>query len=182
MIDAEDQPLGRLASRSRDRLARQAQADLHPARGHRRLRHRRQRHEGEAHGRKLDAEEVLPPQRRARRLPDRRAYGDLLERKPEVPIEKAVKGMLPKNILGRELLTKLKVYAGPDHPHAAQKPATAISSETRHGRRHHLIHAFTPPASARRPSRASGSSAGLGQDHRSTAPRPTTTSSARRRA
>ena len=49
-------------------------------------------------------------------------YGHLLERKPELPIQKAVKGMLPKNILGRELLTKLKVYAGPDHPHAAQKP------------------------------------------------------------
>jgi large subunit ribosomal protein L13 len=49
-------------------------------------------------------------------------YGHLLERKPELPITKAVKGMLPKNVLGRELLTKLKVYAGPDHPHAAQKP------------------------------------------------------------
>ena len=49
-------------------------------------------------------------------------YGKLLARKPELPITKAVKGMLPKNILGRELLTKLKVYAGPDHPHAAQKP------------------------------------------------------------
>lgn len=41
---------------------------------------------------------------------------------PELPITKAVRGMLPKNILGRELLTKLKVYGGPDHPHAAQKP------------------------------------------------------------
>lgn len=50
------------------------------------------------------------------------AYGDVLERKPELPIRKAVKGMLPKSILGRELLSKLKVYAGPDHPHAAQKP------------------------------------------------------------
>lgn len=50
------------------------------------------------------------------------AYGALLQRRPEVPITKAVKGMLPKNVLGRELLTKLKVYAGPDHPHAAQKP------------------------------------------------------------
>lgn len=50
------------------------------------------------------------------------AYGHLLERKPELPIEKAVKGMLPKNVLGRELITKLKVYGGPDHPHAAQKP------------------------------------------------------------
>lgn len=49
-------------------------------------------------------------------------YGKLLARKPELPITKAVKGMLPKNILGRELITKLKVYAGPDHPHAAQKP------------------------------------------------------------
>jgi large subunit ribosomal protein L13 len=50
------------------------------------------------------------------------AYGALLERKPELPITKAVKGMLPKNVLGRELLTKLKVYGGPDHPHAAQNP------------------------------------------------------------
>jgi large subunit ribosomal protein L13 len=50
------------------------------------------------------------------------SYGHLIERKPELPIVKAVKGMLPKNILGRELITKLKVYPGPDHPHAAQKP------------------------------------------------------------
>lgn len=50
------------------------------------------------------------------------AYESLIERKPELPIMKAVKGMLPKNTLGRELLTKLKVYGGPDHPHAAQKP------------------------------------------------------------
>ncbi len=43
---------------------------------------------------------------------------------PERIIEKAVKGMLPKNALGRQLFTKLKVYAGPDHPHDAQNPAT----------------------------------------------------------
>jgi large subunit ribosomal protein L13 len=49
-------------------------------------------------------------------------YDKLLQQKPELPITKAVKGMLPKNILGRGLLTKLKVYAGPDHPHAAQQP------------------------------------------------------------
>ena len=41
----------------------------------------------------------------------------------EFVIEKAVKGMLPKNPLGRQMHTKLKVYAGPTHPHAAQKPA-----------------------------------------------------------
>jgi large subunit ribosomal protein L13 len=50
------------------------------------------------------------------------AYRDLLQRDPTFPIEKAVKGMLPKNVLGRNMLTKLKVYATPDHPHAAQKP------------------------------------------------------------
>ena len=52
----------------------------------------------------------------------REPYGSLLERKPELPIQKAVKGMLPKNALGRQMLSKLKVYAGPEHPHKAQQP------------------------------------------------------------
>jgi large subunit ribosomal protein L13 len=47
---------------------------------------------------------------------------ELLEKKPEDLLRKAVKGMLPKNRLGRKLNTKLFVYAGDDHPHAAQKP------------------------------------------------------------
>jgi len=50
------------------------------------------------------------------------SYEHLLLRKPELPIEKAVKNMLPKNVLARDLLSKLKVYATPDHPHAAQQP------------------------------------------------------------
>ena len=50
------------------------------------------------------------------------SYRKLLAETPEFPIEKAVKGMLPKNVLGRQMLTKLKVYATPDHPHVAQKP------------------------------------------------------------
>ena len=50
------------------------------------------------------------------------SYRHLLARKPEFPVEKAVKGMLPKGVLGREMITKLKIYATPDHPHAAQKP------------------------------------------------------------
>jgi len=50
------------------------------------------------------------------------AYGDLLERFPERAVEKAVRGMLPKNSLGRQMMRKLKVYAGPEHPHSAQKP------------------------------------------------------------
>lgn len=50
------------------------------------------------------------------------AYGDLLAKQPERAIEKAVKGMLPKGPLGRRMGKKLKVYAGPEHPHQAQKP------------------------------------------------------------
>ena len=46
----------------------------------------------------------------------------LLEKKPEELVRHAVRGMLPKNKLGRALLKKLKVYAGPDHPHEAQQP------------------------------------------------------------
>ncbi|MDJ0682179.1 MAG: 50S ribosomal protein L13 [Xenococcaceae cyanobacterium MO_167.B52] len=51
-------------------------------------------------------------------------FNQLQARIPERIIEKAVKGMLPKNSLGRKLFTKLKVYAGSEHPHAAQQPET----------------------------------------------------------
>ena len=47
---------------------------------------------------------------------------EMLAKKPEKVVELAVKGMLPKGPLGRSMLTKLHVYAGPEHPHAAQKP------------------------------------------------------------
>jgi large subunit ribosomal protein L13 len=49
-------------------------------------------------------------------------YDDLLAKRPERAIELAVKGMLPHNKLGSRLITKLKVYAGPEHPHQAQQP------------------------------------------------------------
>jgi large subunit ribosomal protein L13 len=48
--------------------------------------------------------------------------GELLARDPRQVVEKAVWGMLPKNRLSRKLITKLKVYSGPEHPHAAQQP------------------------------------------------------------
>lgn len=51
-------------------------------------------------------------------------FRDLIERRPEVPIEQAVSGMLPKNKLGRSLIKKLKVYPTAEHPHAAQQPQT----------------------------------------------------------
>jgi large subunit ribosomal protein L13 len=50
------------------------------------------------------------------------SYGELLEKEPEKIIQLAVKGMLPKNKLGRKMLKKLKVYAGSKHPHTAQQP------------------------------------------------------------
>jgi large subunit ribosomal protein L13 len=52
-----------------------------------------------------------------------RTVGQLLETKPERLVEKAIVGMLPHGPLGRSLSSKLKVYAGPNHPHGAQKPA-----------------------------------------------------------
>ena len=51
-----------------------------------------------------------------------RTLEEMLDRRPEEVIRKAVKGMLPRNRLARRQITKLKVYAGPEHPHAAQMP------------------------------------------------------------
>ncbi|WP_022926248.1 50S ribosomal protein L13 [Serinicoccus marinus] len=50
------------------------------------------------------------------------SYEQMLDKHPTRAVEKAVRGMLPKNSLGRQMLSKLKVYAGDNHPHAAQKP------------------------------------------------------------
>ncbi|WP_214108771.1 50S ribosomal protein L13 [Acrocarpospora catenulata] len=49
-------------------------------------------------------------------------YNELMEKRPDRAVEKAVKGMLPKNALGRKMAKKLKVYAGAEHPHQAQRP------------------------------------------------------------
>ncbi|MGI5817438.1 MAG: 50S ribosomal protein L13 [Armatimonadota bacterium] len=51
-----------------------------------------------------------------------KSYGELLETEPDEVIRRAIKGMLPHNTLGRKMLSKLKVYTGPEHPHAAQQP------------------------------------------------------------
>ena len=62
-----------------------------------------------------------------------RTLTEMLDRRPEEVIRKAVKGMLPRNRLSRKQLTKLKVYAGPDHPHAAQQPQQMQIEDTRNG-------------------------------------------------
>ncbi|HQJ47416.1 MAG TPA: uL13 family ribosomal protein, partial [Ignavibacteriaceae bacterium] len=52
------------------------------------------------------------------------SFKEMLAKKPEFVVENAVRGMLPKTKLGNKLIKKLKVYAGSEHPHAAQKPET----------------------------------------------------------
>lgn len=59
------------------------------------------------------------------------SYGDLLSRKPEEAVRRAVRGMLPKNRLGRQMIRKLKVYAGPTHPHGAQQPQALVLDHAR---------------------------------------------------
>lgn len=56
-------------------------------------------------------------------------FKEMLDKKPELILEKAVKGMLPKGPLGRQMLKKLKLYAGTEHPHEAQKPRSIDLSE-----------------------------------------------------
>ena len=56
-------------------------------------------------------------------------YSELLAKHPTRVVEKAVRGMLPKNSIGRAQLTKLKVYTGTEHPHAAQQPKTYTLSQ-----------------------------------------------------
>jgi large subunit ribosomal protein L13 len=54
------------------------------------------------------------------------SYATLLATKPEEAVRRTIRGMLPKNRLGRQMLKKLKVYAGPTHPHAAQQPTPLV--------------------------------------------------------
>jgi large subunit ribosomal protein L13 len=60
-----------------------------------------------------------------------RTYADWLAKRPEEAVRQTIKGMLPKNRLGRQMITKLKVYAGPTHPHASQKPEELVLEHAR---------------------------------------------------
>ncbi|NUP10500.1 MAG: 50S ribosomal protein L13 [Polyangiaceae bacterium] len=121
VVDATDQPLGRLASRIAMVLRGKNKPTFTPHVDTGDFVVVVNASKVKLTGRKLEQKEYV----RHSGEPGgfrREVYGDLIERKPELPVLKAVRGMLPKNILGRQLLTKLKVYGGPDHPHAAQKP------------------------------------------------------------
>jgi large subunit ribosomal protein L13 len=60
-----------------------------------------------------------------------RTYADWLDKQPAEAVRRTVRGMLPSNRLGRQMLTKLKVYAGPTHPHEAQQPKPLVLEHTR---------------------------------------------------
>jgi large subunit ribosomal protein L13 len=121
VVDAEGRTLGRLATQIADALRGKRKPEYTPhvdtgdfvvvvnaekvkVTGDKRAAKRYYRHSG------------YPGGMRSRTL------GEMLARRPEQVIRLAVRGMLPRNRLGRKQLTKLKVYAGPDHPHAAQQP------------------------------------------------------------
>lgn len=121
VIDATDQRLGRLASEIAKVLRGKNKpsytpfmdvgdfviiinADKISVTGKKRTQKLYRRHSGRPGGMKIET------------------FAKLQARIPERIIEQAIKGMLPKNTLGRQLFTKLNVYAGPDHPHQAQKP------------------------------------------------------------
>jgi large subunit ribosomal protein L13 len=121
LVDATDQRLGRLASEIAMILRGKKKAEYTPhldtgdfvivvnaekvaVTGKKRTQKVYRRHSGRPGGMKTET------------------FAKLQQRLPERILEHAVKGMLPKNSLGKQLFTKLKVYAGPSHPHAAQKP------------------------------------------------------------
>jgi large subunit ribosomal protein L13 len=121
VIDAEGKTLGRLATQIADALRGKRKPEYTPhcdtgdfvivvnaekiaVTGNKRAEKRYWRHSG------------YPGGIRSRTL------GEMLERRPEEVIRRAVRGMLPRNRLARKQLTKLKVYAGPEHPHEAQQP------------------------------------------------------------
>ncbi|MEM9904754.1 MAG: 50S ribosomal protein L13 [Cyanobacteria bacterium P01_D01_bin.44] len=121
VVDAADQRLGRLATAVAEILRGKNKptytphmdtgdfvviinADKIDVTGNKRSQKLYRRHSGRPGGMKVET------------------FQQLQDRIPERIVEKAVKGMLPKNALGRKLFTKLKVYAGPEHPHQAQQP------------------------------------------------------------
>jgi len=121
VVDATGQTLGRLATQIADALRGKRKPEYTPhidtgdfvivvnaekvhVTGNKRTEKRYYRHSGYPGGLKS------------------RSFEEMIQRRPEEVIRLAVKGMLPRNRLARKQLTKLKVYAGPEHPHVAQKP------------------------------------------------------------
>ena len=123
LVDADGQTLGRLATRIADTLRGKGKAEYTPHVDTGDFVVVVNAEKIQVTGNKLDQKMYhrhsgYPGGLRSRTLREQ------LERRPTEVLRKAVKGMLPRNRLARQQLTKLKVYAGPDHPHAAQQPKT----------------------------------------------------------
>jgi large subunit ribosomal protein L13 len=121
VVDAADQPLGRLASRVATVLKGKHRPEYTPHVDTGDFVIVVNASRVKLTGAKLEKKEY----RRHSHIPGgfkATPYRTLLAKTPELAIELAVKGMLPKNALGRKMRKKLKVYAGGTHPHAAQKP------------------------------------------------------------
>ena len=104
VVDAEDKILGRLATQIVSRLRGKNKPEFAPH---------------------IDTGDfVVVINAEKVRVTGRKLDQEMLERKPEQVLYNAVKGMLPKNRVGRRQLKKLKIYVGPEHPHQAQQPAT----------------------------------------------------------
>ena len=124
VVDASDQTLGRLATRIATLLEGKHKPIYSPHldTGDHVVVVNAGAHQGDRQ--QAAAEALLPPLRLSRRAKEE-SLQTLMARKPELVIERAVKGMLPQNRLGRAMFKKLKVYGGPDHPHQAQQPQAA---------------------------------------------------------
>ena len=123
VVDAEGETLGRLSTRIADTLRGKLKPQYTPhvdtgdfvvVVNCERIR---------VTGKKLQRQDLLPPLRLPRRPASERTLAQMLDARPEEVIRHAVRGMLPRNKLGRAQLRKLKLYAGGQHPHEAQQPA-----------------------------------------------------------
>ena len=121
LVDAEGQTLGRLATQIADRLRGKTKPQYTPHVDTGDFVVVVNAEKIAVTGKKLDEKMYYRHSGYPGGLKER-SLRDQLERQPTEVIRKAVKGMLPRNRLGRQQLTKLKIYAGPEHPHAAQKP------------------------------------------------------------
>ena len=121
VIDADGETRTSLDAH-RQHAAGQAQADLHTARRYRRLRRRDRCARIQVTGKKLQDKIYYRHSGYHGGLRER-TLAQMLDARPEEVIRHAVRGMLPRNKLGRAQLRKLKLYAGGQHPHEAQQPA-----------------------------------------------------------
>ena len=121
LVDAEGKTLGRLATQIADTLRgkRKPQFAPHVDTGDFVVVVNAEKIQG--HGQQARPEAVLPPLRLSGRAQER-TLREQLDRRPTEVLRIAVKGMLPKNRIARQQITKLKIYAGPEHPHGPQSP------------------------------------------------------------